>query len=728
MTKKLSRRDFIKLAGTGAATSAVLTGCGPAARYVRREPYQKMPEYTYNGESTYYATTCRECAAGCGIVVRTVQGRAIKIEGNPEHPVNLGKTCARGQASLQGLYNPDRVTAPLHRLDRGSDSAEPIDWDSAIDVVAAALQRTRPSEMAFLLGPAPDHIHDLIREMTEAIGAPLPLRFGGLSIFESRATLVRACEQLFGQPGLPHFDIGGADVVVSFGANFLETWLSPVAMTRGFAKMRRGDPERRGYFVQLEPRLSQTAAKADEWIPIRPGSEARVAQAIGRIVSEVRGEPLPRAFALADVAAAAEEAGVDQARLQQVAERLARAERGLVIPGATVLGQPSGLVAALSIMALNASAGAIGRSGGVSIAPAAPAEDQYHRPASAKDVLDLIVKMRQGGIKALFVHGTNPIFELPQSLGFQEALESVELIVSFATFPDETSLWADYVLPDHHPLESWGYQRVTTGTRQSTISGAQPVVSPLHNTRAIADVLLAAGSRASGALLTALPFTDELQYIQSKVTSLAQNTQGSFEAAGAETLAARFQQHGGWWALADSLATAAVSDPSNQSLETPPAAKLEEGEFYLLPFVSPTLADAGANKPWLQEIPDPMTTVMWNSWVEMNPATAHELGIENDDVVLLLSEAGAAEAPVYLYPAIRPDVVAVPYGQGHTRYGRYAANRGVNPLQLLLPQFNEAGDLAFASMKVRITKTGRKQPLSRLESRIGVYGEGLGDH
>jgi anaerobic selenocysteine-containing dehydrogenase len=118
---------------------------------------------------------------------------------------------------------------------------------------------------------------------------------------------------------------------------------------------------------------------------------------------------------------------------------------------------------------------------------------------------------------------------------------------------------------------------------------------------------------------------------------------------------------------------------------------------------------------------------MWNTWIEINPETAHELGVENDDVVKLISEAGEVEAPVYLYPAIRPDVIAMPFGQGHTAYGRYAQGRGANPADILGLHFNAAGDLAFAGMKVEIKKTGRKQPLSRLESRIGVYGEGLGE-
>jgi anaerobic selenocysteine-containing dehydrogenase len=162
MSEKITRRDFLKLAGAGAAATAVLTGCGPASRYVVREPYTRMPEYTYNGESTDYASTCRECAAGCGIIVRTVQGRAIKNEGNKNHPVNLGKTCARGQVSLQGLYNPDRVEHPIKRLERGGEAAEAMDWDAAVALVTKTLKDSDPAGIAFLMGLAPDHLFDLV--------------------------------------------------------------------------------------------------------------------------------------------------------------------------------------------------------------------------------------------------------------------------------------------------------------------------------------------------------------------------------------------------------------------------------------------------------------------------------------------------------------------------------------------------------------------------------------
>lgn len=722
MNKKLSRREFIKLAGVGAATTAILTGCGPASRYVTREPYAQMPEYNYNGQSTYYATTCRECPAACGLVVRSMQGRAIKVEGNRQNPVNLGKTCARGQASLHGLYNPDRFQNPLKQAARGSGDFSDLDWETAIQTVSAALKDTRPSEIAFLLGLAPDHLFDLVSDLAAAIGAPAPLRFGALGMFESRATLTQAAQDLFGKPGLPFFDIGRADLVFSFGANFLETWLSPVAYTRGYSQMRKGlSTRRRGTLVQFEARMSQTGAAADEWIPVRPGSEGLVALALGRLMAEMSGAPLPKAFSGVDVAAASAESGVPEETLHRLAKLYADATNPVAIPGGAALAQSNGLQNAEAILALNVLSGNLGQPGGLFFSPEAPlpAED---RPASLAEMAEFVQRLESGQVKALFVHGVNPVFELPKSLGFADALKSAPLVVSFATFPDETAMQADYILPDHHGLESWGYQRALTGAGQSVLSGAQPVVAPYYNTRSTVDLLLAAAAQAGGKLAEALPFKDEVAYLQSRLLPLVTMPDGPYAAAEINTFMASFQQYGGWWQASDALTTPAGS-PLDRALKLEAAEAYGEGEFFLLPFVSPVLGEAGANKPWLQEAPDPTTTVMWNSWLEIHPETAHELGLEDDDVVRVVSEAGEVELPVYRYPAIRPDTIAIPFGQGHTAYGRYAQGRGVNPLDLVRPALNEAGDLAFAGMKVKIEKTGRKQTLARLESRMGVYPE-----
>ncbi len=722
MSDNFSRRDFLKLASVGAATSAILTGCGPAARTVTREPYTKMPEYTYNGQSTYYATTCRECSAGCGLVVRTMQGRALKVEGNQNNPVNLGKTCVRGQATLHGLYNPDRVTDPGKQSARGSRKFTTLEWDAAINVVADALKNNKPSEIAFLMGMAPDHLFDLVSDLAAAIGASAPIRFGALGMFESRATLSKAAEDLFGQAAMPFFDMANADVTFSFGANFLETWLSPVAFTRGFANMRRNNPTHgRGYLVHFEERMSQKASKADEWIPLKPGTEGLVAQAIGRLAAEALGGTLPTVFADVDVDAAATLSGVSKEKLQHLADLFSKAKAALAIPGGATLGQSNGLETAESVLALNALVGGLGRAGGVYLTPLAPMQTDYSRPASLQEMSAFVDKMKAGEIKALFIHGVNPVFELPKSLGFESALMSVPSVISFATFPDETAMQADYVFPDHHGLESWGYQRVAAGVSQSTLSGAQPVVSPYFNTRATVDVLLAAAVIVGGKVAEALTFKDEVEFIQSKIADLVSESDGFFSAPEINTFTAYFQQYGGWWKTVAELATPS-GDALSRTIKMEEAKFAGTGEFFFLPFVSPTLAEAGANKPWLQEVPDPTSTVMWNTWVEINPKTAEELGIDNDDVVLITSEAGAVEAPVYKYPAIRPDTIAMPFGQGHTAYGQFAQGRGVNPADLLGAAVNGAGDLTFAGLKVRVEKTGKKRQLSRLEGILGVYG------
>ena len=724
MTKQISRRDFLKLAALGSGATAMLTGCGPASRYVVRTPYTQMPEYTYNGQFTFYATTCRECPAGCGLVVRTHQGRALKVEGNPNHPLNLGKTCARAQAAMQGLYNPDRITEPA-QVQGGM--LETMSWEQAVAVVQAALADNQPDEIAFLLGPSPDHLADLARQLMAALGGPAPVRYGGYPLFEARATLTQAAAELLGTAALPFFDLANADVAFSFGANFLETWLSPVAFGRAFARMRRGRASRRGFLVQFEPRLSQTGATADEWIPILPGSEALVAVALGRLMAEARGGALPAAYREVDVAAAAQASGVTVETLTRLAGVFAGADAPLAIPGGAAVGQSNGLEAARAVLALNLLAGNTGQPGGVFTSPANPLTPEAgESPNSLLALTELIGRMGAGRVKALFVHGINPLFELPAVLGFGEALTQVPLVISFASFPDETALAADYIFPDHTPLESWGYQAVRAGGDRMVLSGSQPVVVPLHNTRATVDVLLAAVQATGGELAQKLTYTDEVDFLQQSLTGLVAQA-GFFNAPEIRTFMANFQQYGGWWQSEPALpALAAARSSLDRPLRLTEAEFSGEGEFHLLVYPSVLLGDgSGANRPMLQETPDPMTTVMWNTWVEINPETAEALGLEDDDIVQVSSPYGTLEAAVYKYPAIHPGAVAIPFGQGHSAFGRYAQGRGANPGVLLGGKLTGAGDLAFCATKVALHKTGRKFHLSRLESRIGVYGEGL---
>ena len=723
MSSRISRREFLKAAGFGGAVAGALSGCGTAARYVQREPYRAMPEFTRPGESTYFATTCGECPAGCGLIVRTMEGRAHKIEGNPAHPVNHGKTCARGQAALQGLYNPDRIPGPRRRAE--NDEFAPIEWDAALEAVTTALQGPGQNT-AFLLGLFPDHLHDLVGLIAEAVGGARVLRFSALGEFEARVTLMDAAQKLFGRASIPHFDIEHAAVTFSFGANFTETWLSPVAYTWAYGRMRQGFPGQRGYLVHFEPRMSQTAATADEWIPIHPGSEAQVAQSLGRIIAELTRGALPTAFENVDVSAAALAAGIPEADLRRLARLFIDAPRKVAIPGGIPLGQTNGALAAEAILILNILGNNLGRPGGLYFLPEALLQSENpQRPSTLAEIGALIEDMNRGEIQTLFVHNANPVYELPAELGFEQALAKVPTVFAFSPYLNETATQAHYLLPDHTPLESWGYQQVVAGADRAVISSLQPVVAPVFDTRATADVLLGA-LQAGGETQSAAAFGDEVDFIIQKIAPLISEN-GPYQAANTAEFWTRWLQFGGWWRGSPGLATPISNLALGQPLRSESAAFAgDEAEYpyFLLPYPHPNLA-AGetANRPWLQEAPDPMTTVMWNTWVEIHPQTAQEIGAANDELVRVASPVGEITAAVYIYPGIHPGTIAIPLGQGHTALGRYAAGRGANPLHILAARQNEAGNLAFMATRVQVTPTGEFRPLSTYESRTGVYGE-----
>ena len=275
-----------------------LEGCRSAEKQlIRFVPEQEMVP----GIATWKPSVCTLCSAGCGLLVRVMQGEAEvvrrgqqglikmglakKLEGNPQHPVNRGKLCARGQAGLQVLYHPDRITHPIKRTGaRGSGEFQQITWDDALKEVAAhliTLQRSNSANsLAFLARPLHGQRQELIARFLKAYGAPPAVWYQPFD----EAVLRQANLLSFGHPALPTFDLARADYVISFGADFLGTWNSPVAQSAGYGEMRQGRPGRRAKFVQVESRMSQTGANADEWIPCRPGTEGALALGIAHVI------------------------------------------------------------------------------------------------------------------------------------------------------------------------------------------------------------------------------------------------------------------------------------------------------------------------------------------------------------------------------------------------------------------------------------------------------------
>ncbi len=561
----------------------------------------------------------------------------------------------------------------------------------------------------------------------QALDSPAPFRYGAFAMFEGRNTLAQAAQEVLGSAEIPFFDIGNSDAVFSFGANFLSTFLSPVAYGRGYSGLRKGKTTgKRGILVHFEPRLSQTASNADHWVPVLPGTEGLAALGLGKAAAELTGVAMPAMYQSIDMAKIAQSTGVSQETYRLLAGLFAGAAHPLAIPGEAALAASNGVDAGQAILALNVLAGNLGNPGGVFLTPSTPIQLVGKALASVpntfQDIAGLVDAMKSGKIKTLFIHGVNPFYEFPTSLGFADAAKKVSKIISFASFPDETALQADYVFPDHTGLESWGYQRILTGGDRPVISGAQPVVVPFYNTKATADVFLAAVKAAGRKVAQVVPYNDVVAFIQNTVQTVL-NVDGYYNAPELPTFWAEWQQYGGWWTAAAGLTAPTASGNAGQEIQAAEPQYEGDGEYYLYPFMNGPLSDgSGANKPWLQETPDPTTTVMWNTWVEIHPDTADKLGLKDDDVVRVTSPFGEIEASVYRYPAIRPDTIGIPFGQGHTAFGRYAQDRGANLAALFGQKVNSSGDLAVHAVKVKLTKTGKTFFLARLESRMGVYG------
>ncbi|MEE8556791.1 MAG: molybdopterin-dependent oxidoreductase, partial [Myxococcota bacterium] len=465
---ELDRRNFLKMVGLSAGAVAA-AGCQePVERVI---PYLIQPEEVTPGIATYYASTCRECPAACGTRVKTREGRPIKVDGNPEDPISRGALCVRGQTSLDRTYDAARFRGPVRRE---GDRWVSASWEEGLGLLVQRLRGTAAAgRVAFLGGHETGTLDGLIDRFLAAIGSRHRVRF---ELYGYEA-LRKADEIVFGTDTVPHFDLERADFVLSFGADFLETWLNPLQNQRGYSEGRRAG---QGYAVYVGPRLSLSGSNADLWIAPEPGTEIFVARGLARELASRRGtRSLPasarRVLEPFSLAKAAELSGVEQRTLEVVAGRLAKAKAPLSLPpGSEILGT-NGTELAVAVQLLNAASGALGNT--VRFGP----DHNLSGLGSLGDLKDLAGRMRGGEVEVLLIHDTNPVYALPSAFGFADAVRQVPFKVSFSSADDETTSMADLVLPDHTPFEAWGDSEPIMGVRRLQ----QPTIRPIFDTRAL---------------------------------------------------------------------------------------------------------------------------------------------------------------------------------------------------------------------------------------------------
>ncbi len=786
--KPFSRREFLKVAGIVGGASATLG----AAQGLVGQLKDNQPHYETAGEEQIIPTVCLMCPSGCGMLARVVDSNLVKMEGSPMHPTNLGALCPKGQAAPELLYNPDRLTGPMLRVGaRGADEWQEISWQEAGQLVAQKLGDLRdgnhPERAALLYGETRGQMRSFFERFMSAIGSPNAISHDSLNIEAAKlATLYTQ-----GIYDLPAYDLENSSYVISFGASLLEAGRSPQRMVSGYSFIRRGRSER-GKVVIFDPRQGITGAKADEWIPIKPGTDAALALSIANVIIKTgqfdsdfvnnyafgfddfidqNGQQRKgfKNYVLEnfDPLRVAQITGVPATTIARIAGEFAGSRPAVaVLPGKGGLlnGNLNGLNAAMAVNCLNALLGSLETLGGVLTQrypecvdwPTMPNDSVAERGLETaridgagsiyplgrhayQAVADQVIDGQS--LDVLFLYDANPIYETPGGARFLEAFEKIDFIVSFSTFMDESAEYADLVLPEPTFMERWQDDYIE-GLGYPGVGLRQPVVEPLHNTMNTPDFLLQVAKTMGGPVAQAFPWQSYEELLQERLKNVGTDWETLKELGVWLTPGYRYSRRGSdrWVSevigrdrkhaphdgrfdffsrelhcilgeLSKDDLAAMGAGVSGDALFLPHYEEVQyagDEKTYPLVLNVVTLMSLGsygynANLPSLQEISGMTVGEKWDSWLEMNHETAHELGLSDQTPVWIESPFGKIKTKVRLVKGVHPGVVNLPHNQGHTAIGRWAKDRGVNGLAIMNPASEPfTGLAAFTNTRVRV--------------------------
>jgi len=724
---KLSRREFMTLAGGSTVGAVIFTACGVPADELLVEAPLDLPEDLVNGIDSWFATTDD---TGLGVIVRVMEGRAKKIAGNPDYPINVGKHAAHTDAALQSLYHPDRVSGPMRRRAAGQ-SLIPISWDEANGLLSEWMTDADGS-LAIVTNP--------IRGGDAEIAGDVASAFNGRLMFFDpleQGVLHQAIKTVFNQDRVPEFDIAEAHTVLSFGADWLGTWMSPVRYSTKYGDFRGG--EHRGFMMHAESRMSMTAAAADKWLTVNPGYEGDLAISIASVIVK---EELVGAANIAAYTAnipegelekwapelVADKVGISADHIIDAAHKFAGEGPSIAFGGGSAGAQTNGAFNLTAVYALNILAGTIGKKGGVQFNPSGvQGLPDSATGASFEDWEKEISHWRAGNVKTVITRGVDLVHGLPRSVDVGGALDNVDNVVAFTGVLNESSAHANLILPENSYLENWGLDVPEPAPGYEVVGFRQPVVNApldgetrakLYDSRNFLDALIeAAGSRVS--------VNSVREFVEDTVGDIFSDGRGSVTAGSESLFMNGVLQRGGWWDVDAKASTNAPSSiPSPIAKAAGPGMsdldeRVEGHVFTLVPFAHQSILDGrNADTPWAQATPDPITTVAWATWAEINFDKAKEMGIDEGQWIKVRTTVGEITIQAYPHPGISPNVIAIPIGQGHGEGigGRYAEDRGENVMNILVDKKeSETGALAWAATRAVVSKSGGKKEFPKFE-------------
>ena len=714
----VNRRDFLKILGWSGVGVAV-AGCDRPTTVTLEEgkeevvAYLQPEEYVIPGVGVWFASTCQQCSAGCGVHGRVREGRVLKMEGNPASPLNHGKLCQMGQAGLQGHYNPDRIKKPLLR--KGGSLTE-VTWEEALALVdqkTGAASGLVGDRFAWFTGSVSGHQSVLLSAHLAAMGSKQHFIHEVINNAVGRAVNF----DMLGE-ATPRYRLDQARVVLSFGADFLGAGTSPVHFAGEYAKFRTASP--RGILVQVEPKMTLTGGNADLWVPLRPGTEGVFALGIANqlLKQGVDAAGLPEAaramIAGYDAEKVAKITGSSADRLARIAALLKERSPSLVLAGASAEGHAHGYSAAAAIMLLNILLGNVGKT--IVASGVSPFPQMEAKMGGTRDLAAFADAADKKSLDVVFFYGANPVYTAPSHLGLADKLKNIPFKVAFSIFPDETTMSADLVLPMLSPYEDWGTHMGAYQTEQKVVSIQQPLMEPLYPSKGFGDLLLAFLKMRK--VKEYEGFADYYAYLKNAFVALPAAVKGG--ALTNDEFWGKTLQKG----QVEVPTIAGTLKPKMVEINLPELREDAQHAYYLVPTGRLGLWDGRhANLPWLQEAPDQISKVVWASWAEIHPATAAKLGVDEGDFIRVTSDQGAVDVQVYIHKGVHPEVIGIPLGQGHEEYGRYAKGRGINPLKIVSSGTDaKTGELALYGTRVSAALTGRREVLVKLggnETQLG---------